>query len=80
MFLTIARKNGKLFLLPLLVQVWDMRQQKAVMESTDCEEFISDMAVERNKRLLLATRSELIPPHYNLVTLRKPQSHEARFF
>ena len=40
------------------IQVWDLRQQKAVMESNEIEEFISDMDIESNKRILVATSGE----------------------
>ena len=40
------------------VKVWDMRQNKAVMDVKEHEEFISDMDVEKNKRYLVATSGD----------------------
>ena len=38
--------------------MWDLRTQKAVMEATENEDFISDMAIEKNKRILVATSGD----------------------
>lgn len=46
-----------MFLL-LFLQVWDTRTRACTMELKECEEFISDMAIDKNHKLLLATSGE----------------------
>lgn len=36
-------------------KLWDYRRQEAVMETQECDDFISDMVVDDAKRILLAT-------------------------
>ena len=38
------------------LKVWDMRQNKSVMEVKENDEFISDMVMDNTNRYLLATR------------------------
>ncbi|KAL4230231.1 WD domain repeat-containing protein 55 [Mactra antiquata] len=40
------------------LKLWDLRQQKAVMEVRESEEYISDLAIDDQKRTLLATSGE----------------------
>jgi WD40 repeat protein len=41
------------------VKIWDYRKKNAVMESkSDCNDYISDLAVSRDKKFLLATCGE----------------------
>ena len=38
-------------------KIWDYRRKTASMESTsDCADYISDLAVSKDKKILLATR------------------------
>lgn len=39
--------------------MWDYRQKKATMESNDCQDYISELAVSEDKKILLATRLDL---------------------
>jgi hypothetical protein len=38
--------------------MWDYRQKKATMETNECQDYISDLAVGNDKRVLLATSGE----------------------
>ena len=40
------------------VKIWDYRQKKATMEVKECQDYISDLAVGNDKRVLLATSGE----------------------
>lgn len=48
------------------LKLWDLRQQKAVMEVRESEEFISDIAVDDAKRTLLTTSGEGTLTAFNL--------------
>ncbi|XP_045203971.2 LOW QUALITY PROTEIN: WD repeat-containing protein 55-like [Mercenaria mercenaria] len=48
------------------LKLWDLRQQKAVMEVKESEEFISDIAVDDAKRTLLTTSGEGTLTAFNL--------------
>ena len=38
------------------VKIWDYRQKTACMESlSDCSDYISDLAISEDKKILLAT-------------------------
>ncbi len=37
-------------------KIWDYRRKTAVMDSKDCSDYISDLAVSQDKKILLATR------------------------
>ena len=38
------------------VKIWDYRRKSACMEcNTDCSDYISDLAVSKDKKILLAT-------------------------
>jgi WD40 repeat protein len=40
------------------VKIWDYRQKKATMETKECQDYISDLVVGNDKRVLLATSGE----------------------
>lgn len=40
------------------IKVWDTRTRACTMELKECEEFISDMTIDKNHKLLLATSGE----------------------
>ena len=40
------------------LKVWDLRQNKTVMQLHECEEFISDMCIDNRGRVLLATSGD----------------------
>ncbi|CAL1536605.1 unnamed protein product [Lymnaea stagnalis] len=41
-----------------VLKVWDMRTKNATMEMKECDDFISDMVVEDNKKIILAASGE----------------------
>ena len=41
-----------------MLQVWDLRRNESVMAVQECEDFISDMAIDSRNRLLLATSGD----------------------
>lgn len=40
------------------VKLWDYRRQQAIMESTDCDDYVSDMAIDPTKKTLLVTSGD----------------------
>ncbi|GFO47550.1 WD repeat-containing protein 55 [Plakobranchus ocellatus] len=42
-----------------VLKVWDMRTKEATVEMKECEDFISDMIVDDNKKLIIASRSPI---------------------
>ncbi len=55
----IKRKSNHLNLFiwfDIYIKLWDYRRKTAVMESKDCSDYISDLAVSKDKKILLATR------------------------
>ena len=45
----------------LWLQLWDMRSKTHTMELKECDDFISDMIVDQEQRILLATRYSCLP-------------------
>lgn len=42
------------------LKVWDLRKDTSIMEMKEHEEYISDMAIDGNKKLLFTTRYSLL--------------------
>ncbi|XP_013390575.1 WD repeat-containing protein 55 [Lingula anatina] len=40
------------------IKLWDRRQDKAIMELKECEEFISDMVIDDQRKILVASSGE----------------------
>ena len=51
----------------LWLQLWDMRSKTHTMELKECDDFISDMIVDQEQRILLATRYSRLPFYLWLV-------------
>ncbi|XP_005100082.1 WD repeat-containing protein 55 [Aplysia californica] len=49
-----------------LLKVWDMRTKEATMEMKECEDFISDMIVEDNKKIVIAASGEGTLTSFNI--------------
>jgi hypothetical protein len=38
------------------VKIWDYRQKNATMEANDIQDYVSDLAISEDKKVLLAAR------------------------
>uniref|UniRef100_A0A0B6ZZW1 Uncharacterized protein n=1 Tax=Arion vulgaris TaxID=1028688 RepID=A0A0B6ZZW1_9EUPU len=59
-----------------LLKVWDMRSKTASMELKECDDFISDMIVEDNKKTIIASSGEGTLTSFNIRQKRMESQSE----